>query len=406
MHSSSLILVNKFGSADQALLDLNIWQTPGTKPRPRRLAAILLLILLAAGAIFAVSYLSSMGGSKNSWSITQSDASRVLDSANFTKMPDANSSQIVEQTASDAKTLEPLSATEAQAANSRIAPTSDRGPAALPLLVPLGDGLHYLRALDCMTAAIYYEAANEPVEGQRAVAQVILNRSRHLAYPHTICGVVYQGAEKATGCQFSFTCDGSLHRTPSVEGWRRARSIASAALGGLVYAPVGLATHYHADYVLPYWAPKLVKQTVLGRHIFYRWPGTWGTRRSFVTPYNGDEPDISANKQLAVAMPNFDSSLPLTPTAADTVDTKERPILMGGALPAIVAPLAPTQVMAASGLNRDGRKYLMSKAPPSPAQAPPPPLRRGVTGGVLMPGSTFGGATPSDNGDKAQTPKN
>lgn len=127
----------------------------------------------------------------------------------------------------------------------------------------------FLDALECMTQAIYYEAANEPSAGQRAVAQVVLNRVRHPAFPHSVCGVVYEGSHLSTGCQFTFTCDGSLLRRPSKSGWARAQAAALAALNGWVEQRVGLATNYHADYVVPYWASSLSKIATIGRHIFY-----------------------------------------------------------------------------------------------------------------------------------------
>jgi len=134
------------------------------------------------------------------------------------------------------------------------------------------------RALTCLTQAIYYEAASESDAGQRAVAQVVLNRVAHPTYPNTVCGVVYQGSERRTGCQFSFTCDGALGRTPSRFGWNRARAVASAALAGSVYAPVGLATHYHTIQGNPYWAKSLNRVTTIGAHIFYRWGGAGHTQ--------------------------------------------------------------------------------------------------------------------------------
>ena len=144
-------------------------------------------------------------------------------------------------------------------------------------------------ALKCLTQAIYYEAALEPLQGRRAVAQVVLNRMRHPAYPKSVCGVVYQGAERATGCQFSFTCDGSLLRTPMAGPWREARQVALAALAGYVETSVGTATHYHADYVLPKWAFTLGKIEQLGRHIFYRFSGNWGRSTAFTGQYSGRE---------------------------------------------------------------------------------------------------------------------
>ncbi len=147
----------------------------------------------------------------------------------------------------------------------------------------------YSTALRCMTQAVYYEAAVEPLQGRRAVAQVVLNRMRHPAYPNSICGVVYQGAERRTGCQFSFTCDGSLLRPPAAARWAEAAAVARTALGGYVEPSVGTATHYHADYVLPKWAFQLAKITQLGRHIFYRFNGNGGRSASFSDHYSGAE---------------------------------------------------------------------------------------------------------------------
>jgi len=128
------------------------------------------------------------------------------------------------------------------------------------------------RAVRCLAAAISYEAGNESIEGQQAVAQVILNRVRHPAYPKSVCGVVFQGSERRTGCQFTFTCDGSLARQRSAQSMATATAIAEQMLSGTTSTLVGGATHYHANYVSPYWAPGLVKVRQIGAHIFYRMP--------------------------------------------------------------------------------------------------------------------------------------
>jgi spore germination cell wall hydrolase CwlJ-like protein len=146
------------------------------------------------------------------------------------------------------------------------------------------------RALLCLTQAIYYEAGFEPAAGRRAVAQVVLNRLRHPAFPKSICGVVYQGANTGV-CQFTFVCDGALDRPPEPDAWRQARTIAQAALAGYVERSVGEATHYHADYVAPRWAPLLAKVTQIGAHIFYRWPGAWGQPQAFFGRYIGEPSD-------------------------------------------------------------------------------------------------------------------
>ena len=135
------------------------------------------------------------------------------------------------------------------------------------------------QSLDCLTQAVYYEARNQSADGQRAVAQVVLNRVRHPSYPSSVCGVVYQGSERATGCQFSFTCDGSMYRDIEPDSWDIAQEIAREALSGSVYRPVGLALNYHTTSIRPYWAPSLVRQTVVGAHIFYRRPDS--TEASF-----------------------------------------------------------------------------------------------------------------------------
>lgn len=152
-----------------------------------------------------------------------------------------------------------------------------------------GAGAAYATALKCLTQAVYYEAAREPIEGRRAVAQVVLNRVRSPLYPDSVCGVVYEGSERTTGCQFSFTCDGSLLRGPMASFWREAEEVARQALGGHVEASVGTATNYHADYVLPKWAFTLAKIEQIGRHIFYRLHGKWGQKSQFANAYSGVE---------------------------------------------------------------------------------------------------------------------
>ena len=157
-----------------------------------------------------------------------------------------------------------------------------------PVVLPAG-GDDRARAVQCLSQAVYYEAAREPEVGQTAVAQVVLNRMRHPAYPKSVCGVVYQGSARVTGCQFTFTCDGALRWAPEPALWRRAKAVAERALAGYVDKRVGSATHYHAQYVAPYWAPTLVKMTQVGQHIFYRWTGPWGEPPAFTGRYAGGE---------------------------------------------------------------------------------------------------------------------
>lgn len=174
------------------------------------------------------------------------------------------------------------------------------------------------RALECLTAAIYYESASESAQGQAAVAQVILNRVRHPAFPPSVCDVVYQGSERA-GCQLSFACDGAMARTPSRSGWSRATAVAVMALGGRVQADVGLATHYHSYAVTPAWNRSLVLTDMIGAHLFHRWKGWWGTAAAFRQRYAGAEPAPGPHVRVAppatiLTPAPFTLSVPITIT--------------------------------------------------------------------------------------------
>lgn len=190
-----------------------------------------------------------------------------------------------------------LSGSDAIAANNLV-PFAD-SPVASSFTLAASSDLHRLRALDCLAQAIYYEARSESEEGQRAVAQVVLNRVRHPAWPSSVCGVVYQGPMRpGGGCQFTFTCDGSLRAAPVGANWLRARRLATEALAGRVFEPVGLATFYHANYVRPAWAPRLLKVAEIGAHLFYSLPGAIGRPGAFSARYAGAEPIARPNPIL------------------------------------------------------------------------------------------------------------
>jgi spore germination cell wall hydrolase CwlJ-like protein len=145
----------------------------------------------------------------------------------------------------------------------------------------LGGALEASRDLECLTQAVYYEARGEGRNGMRAVAQVVLNRVRHPAFPKSVCGVVFQGAGRRTGCQFSFTCNGSMRGNVNRAAWDRARAIASSALSGSVYGEVGNATHFHTTAVSPQWRSSLIRVTQVGDHLFYRFGGRAGSGGAF-----------------------------------------------------------------------------------------------------------------------------
>ncbi|MEJ0023054.1 MAG: cell wall hydrolase [Alphaproteobacteria bacterium] len=134
---------------------------------------------------------------------------------------------------------------------------------------------------NCLAQAIYYEARGESYDGQMAVAEVIVNRTRSSLYPSTVCGVVYQGSERSTGCQFTFTCDGSLNRTPKGDAWARSQTIASEVMMGFARPMTHRATHYHTNEVDPIWSSSLVETTRIGAHIFYRFPTSAEKRSRF-----------------------------------------------------------------------------------------------------------------------------
>ena len=272
-------------------------------------------------------------------------------------------------------------------------------PAARPFAAAFATPADRLRALECLTAAVYYEAAVEATAGQQAVAQVVLNRARHPAYPRTVCGVVFQGQERATGCQFTFTCDGALRRTPSAAGWARARRVAEEALAGKVFAPVGWATHYHTNWVVPYWSSSLVKLTLVGTHIFYRWEGGWGKPAAFRFGPGRVEPQIAKMRSLTsdptslADAPTIDDAAALAAAEAaaaaaaeagtpaptpGSIDSFARAVLRRYEPPNAEASTKAVQGRSASRSRRvlTGRSPAFRRSRDDGAPAKPPPRRR------------------------------
>jgi spore germination cell wall hydrolase CwlJ-like protein len=232
--------------------------------------------------------------------------------------------------------LAPITLDDARAANGRVPfITKNFAPAAAFRFA--GGPEDFQRARDCLAAAVLYEAGDDD-KGQRAVAQVVLNRARHPAFPKSVCGVVFQGSERVTGCQFTFTCDGALTRRYSDLAWLRAQSVAMAALGGAVDASVGLATHYHTDWVRPYWSDSLEKIAAVDTHLFFRWPGYWGTPGAFRGGLTGNEPAVPKLAALSAAHG-------IAPALADQ--------LPGAANPVIGEPTVRADTGAPSGNSRE-----------------------------------------------------
>jgi len=195
------------------------------------------------------------------------------------------------------------------------------------------------RAIDCLAAAAYYEAGDGVVD-QRAVMQVVLNRLRHPAFPHTICGVIFQGSELSTGCQFTFTCDHSIdRRRPSPRSWQAAQTLAGEMLAGRVEPAVGLATHYHTDWVLPNWSRQMDKIAAVHTHLFFRWRDARGSSSAFRSGYDMMEPRISLLAGLSAAHHAVGAAVaafPLPPETAQGPDYQSTSLALER--PAIATP--------------------------------------------------------------------
>jgi len=184
--------------------------------------------------------------------------------------------------------MDPLSALSRNAA----VPFARARPTPAPGFRFHGSAADRREATECLALTAMAEAGGSDA-GQRAVIQVVLNRVRHPAFPRTICGVVFQGSDRQTGCQFTYTCDGSLARRYSPAAWQAARRRAAEALNGHVFKPVGLATHYHTNWVYPYWSSSLDKLAQIDTHLFFLWRGFWGTAGAFSQRYRGAEPSLA-----------------------------------------------------------------------------------------------------------------
>jgi O-antigen/teichoic acid export membrane protein len=252
----------------------------------------------------------------------------------------------------------PMERDRAKLLNASIPFAGSVGAAARPFALA-GDTVSRERAVDCLASAMWYEAGSDP-RGQRAVGQVVLNRVRHAAFPSNVCGVVFQGAERKTGCQFTFTCDGALHRVPSDTAFAHARSEARAMLQGVVDTEVGLATHYHTDWVHPTWSAQLDKLARIDTHLFFRWRGKWGGTTAMAQRYNGIEPAIAALGGIS------------------PIHRGEAPQVLPGVLPALAtahAPVAspmgkPLDIAAIAAPSQPSNVFQLPVAPGGSAGAP------------------------------------
>lgn len=263
-------------------LDVQPQQQAGVRSWP--------LVLLVVGASFAIIV----------WAFLAGPMRQAFDGVQQPPLSEASLPLPANVPVVEPLELKQLAPDRARYINAKTPFTQQPVPPARPFYI-VGSATDRDRATDCLASAIWYEAGAESLAGRKAVAQVVLNRVRHPAFPKSVCGVVFQGAERRTGCQFTFTCDGAMTRQPLVAGWANARGLARIMLTGEVFKPVGTATHYHTDWVLPAWSAKLDKVHREATHLFFRWMGWWGTPPAFRGRYAGSEPVVPQLASLSPA---------------------------------------------------------------------------------------------------------
>ena len=210
--------------------------------------------------------------------------------------------------------------------------------AARPYPLQQSDALRDARDLDCLTRAVYYEARGETPSGQAAVAQVVLNRVRHPAFPKTVCGVVFQRTQGGQSCQFSFACDGSQNARRDSTAWHRAERVAARALDGAVMTRIGNATHFHTTHVAPEWGNSLLQVAQIGLHVFYRFSG-----RAHVQPDQADDAqpliDLANKPVYASLVPQMAEPAPEPKAAKSAVQEPVQPAA------SVVKPTETSQVV-------------------------------------------------------------
>ncbi len=262
---------------------------------PRAGDARALVVSLACGALIG----AAIGGAYIVGGVAREEVSKPL-------LAQANHVQVPAPAPAGAQTVSnqlPTSLGGPIASTSEPASLRDRFSLALALTRSVVQPFHFksadaglgdhARDTQCLAQAVYYEARGESPSGQAAVAQVVLNRVRHPAFPKTICGVVFQHV--GDDCQFSFACNGAMRQPVDQTSWRRATAVANRALSGAVMAEVGAATHFQAVRAGAGWAGSLAKVAQIGEHIFYRFTGRAGTPRMFKAEPQRSDSDVDAN---------------------------------------------------------------------------------------------------------------
>ena len=187
----------------------------------------------------------------------------------------------------------------------------------------------------CLADAVYFEARGEPLRGQMAVAQVVMNRVFSGFYPNSVCGVVYQNAHRHLACQFTFACEGKdLSRIDELDMWEQAKRISKDMIDGKIWlTEVGHATHYHAYWVHPSWVHEMKKMYQLGVHTFYRpraWGDgsdapVWGTVPATPKPAGGSAQNSEPDKEPAAAVRSPDATVKIPQAAASPASDNNIP---------------------------------------------------------------------------------
>ncbi len=227
----------------------------------------------------------------------------------------------------------------------------------------LDGALDQSRDLECLTQAVYYEARGEGRDGMKAVAQVVLNRARHPAFPKTVCAVVYQGANRGSGCQFSFTCNGAMRGAVNRSAWNRAREVATKALSGQVFSAVGNATHFHTTAVSPSWRNNLIRVNQVGDHLFYRFGGRSGASQAFAYNPRPSGPVEQAPRLVQASLDPVEAARNVSGAIAYTA-VLAREAATGDKAPAAAPPAAAAAAAPAPAASRT----------PAPRAAEPQPV--------------------------------
>jgi spore germination cell wall hydrolase CwlJ-like protein len=209
-----------------------------------------------ASSAMALALLIGIGGSSTALA-QQVSADRLIVQNNIPAAPAVVPAQAQPLPRGNIYTL-PLRAAPVKAAPAVAQPLS-------ALVAANGDGPALDAEATCLATAVYFESMGESLEGQLAVAQVVINRAKSGQYPTSLCGVVKQKA------QFSFVRAGQFPRVDAGgEAWRKAQAIARIATAKMAEVIPGDVLWYHADYVAPSWGRRLARVDKIGAHIFYR----------------------------------------------------------------------------------------------------------------------------------------